>query len=206
MLPPMVTNYEVESTQFIWVFPLFLGPLGVDMQTHDSLITSFPSKCLIPSSLFFSLPSSFSLLPTLGASIFETTFRPMVLQGNCWFEYVWCEKEERPLTCRSWPGSHSSAMLFSYQKRTQNTKLGQGYSEIMIKWDKAWALLSTDENKITVLHTKYQTPPSCNKDELLLLLYQLQLQHDPHSSLSSLRRLTEIPNHRIVPTFGQNPI
>lgn len=91
-------------------------------------------------------------------------------------------------------------MLFSYQTGTQNTELRQGYSEIMIKRDKARPLLSTDKNMLAVLHTKYRTPPLDR--ELLLLPYQLPLQLYPQSSLASQeRRFTEISNHRIFPNF-----
>lgn len=93
---------------------------------------------------------------------------------------MWGRRNKQPLTFGSWPGTRISAMLFPYQTWTQSTELRQGYSEIVIKRDKARPLPSTEKNTITVLHTKYWTPPlstvsySCfltsHHDSFILLL------------------------------------
>ena len=86
----------------VWV--LFLESPGVHEHTHYSLTTSLPLSASFPPP--YSSPSLFHFVLTYSKCIyFWNPMGPTVLQKNCWFEHVRCEKEEQPLTCRSWPGT-----------------------------------------------------------------------------------------------------
>lgn len=62
---------------------------------HSSLTNSFSIKFLIPFSLFFLSPFfHLSYLPWVHL-FFKTPCRLMVLQRICWFEHMYCEKEEK---------------------------------------------------------------------------------------------------------------
>lgn len=133
---------------FLWSWSL--GVCANTPQPYNNFCSSLSFSFLPPC-----LPSPFILF----YSEYIYFWNPMWAHRSIENMMVWTcimlkRIKKQPLRFRSWPGTHSSAMLFSCQVWIQNTELGQGYSEIPIKWDKARPFLSTDTHtKITVLHT-----------------------------------------------------
>lgn len=110
------------------------------------------------------------------------------------------KKKEKPLTLRTtWHSQLNIVVLLLDRINSQNTSLGQAYSEIMLNGTKQSHVITGSkqgQNKVTIPHTTHQHSHYWARMSDLLLLCQSHLYH-----CSSLPPLREIPNCTITPAF-----